>query len=113
MAEIISGTEFAATLVASLRIQAAEFTAMHDLPPTLAVILVGTDPASAIYVRRKIAMSNKVGIRSIERRFDASLTEQVLLEVIAQLNADASVHGILVQLPLPAQINSHQSPRCH
>jgi methylenetetrahydrofolate dehydrogenase (NADP+)/methenyltetrahydrofolate cyclohydrolase len=108
LAEIISGTAFADTLATSLRLQAAEFTAVHHLPPTLAVILVGDDPASAIYVRRKVAMSNAVGIHSIERRFDASLTEYALLDVIAKLNADASVHGILVQLPLPVQINSHR-----
>lgn len=98
----------AAALAATLSDQVAAFAAARGVPPTLAVILVGDDAASAIYVRRKIAMSSKVGIRSIERRFDASLTEGALLDVIAELNTDPLVHGILVQLPLPPQIDSHK-----
>lgn len=98
----------AAALAERLSTQVAEFTSAQGTPPTLAVVLVGDDPASAIYVRRKIAMSNKVGVRSIERRFDATLSEAALLKVIGELNADPEVHGILVQLPLPPQIDSHK-----
>ncbi|MDB5576347.1 MAG: bifunctional methylenetetrahydrofolate dehydrogenase/methenyltetrahydrofolate cyclohydrolase [Bradyrhizobium sp.] len=108
MAETISGTAAAAALAETLSGEVAQFTVAQGVPPTLAVVLVGDDPASAIYVRRKIAMSHKVGIRSIERRFDASLSEMALLAVIDELNADPLVHGILVQLPLPPQIDSHK-----
>ncbi|WP_369819089.1 bifunctional 5,10-methylenetetrahydrofolate dehydrogenase/5,10-methenyltetrahydrofolate cyclohydrolase [Novosphingobium sp. FSW06-99] len=104
----MSGAAMAATLVASLEAEVAHFSARQGFAPTLAVVLVGSDPASAIYVRRKIAQCAKVGIRSIEHRFDATCTERVLLDIIADLNADPQVHGILVQLPLPAQIDSHK-----
>ena len=108
MAEIISGTAMAATLTASLEVEVARFTSLRGFAPTLAVILVGNDAASAIYVQRKIAQCGKVGIRSIEHRFDTTCSERALLDVIADLNADPQVHGILVQLPLPAQIDSHK-----
>jgi methylenetetrahydrofolate dehydrogenase (NADP+)/methenyltetrahydrofolate cyclohydrolase len=77
-------------------------------PPGLAVILVGDDPASAVYVRNKVRACEESGIRSIFDRFDASLTEAALLERIAALNADPSVHGILVQMPLPRHIDPHR-----
>lgn len=108
MVEIISGTAIAASLAGSLSRQVAKFIEVHNFPPTLAVILVGDDPASSIYVRRKIAMCQKVGIRSIQHHFPASLTEIALLDVIAKLNKNPSVHGILVQLPLPPQIDGHK-----
>jgi len=76
------------------------------IDPTLAVILVGSDPASDIYVRRKISECRRVGIRSIERRLPADCDEQALLAMIDALNGDPAVHGILVQLPLPPGIDS-------
>jgi methylenetetrahydrofolate dehydrogenase (NADP+)/methenyltetrahydrofolate cyclohydrolase len=74
----------------------------------LAVILVGDDPASAVYVRNKVRACEESGIRSVFDRFDASLSEAALLERIAALNADPSVHGILVQMPLPRHIDPHR-----
>lgn len=74
-------------------------------PPCLTVILVGEDPASEIYVRNKVAACERIGIRSVARRFPASISEKELLTQIANLNHDPSVDGILVQLPLPKQID--------
>lgn len=82
--------------VAALRAQGIE--------PGLAVILVGSDPASEIYVKRKVTQSKAVGINSFEHRLPDSITEQALLALVDNLNADPEVHGILVQLPLPAHI---------
>lgn len=76
-----------------------------NISPCLAVILVGEDPASQVYVRNKLRTARQVGIKSLEFRFDAQLTELRLLAIIDELNNDPTVHGILVQLPLPAQIN--------
>ncbi|MEC3947364.1 bifunctional 5,10-methylenetetrahydrofolate dehydrogenase/5,10-methenyltetrahydrofolate cyclohydrolase [Sphingobium sp. HWE2-09] len=76
------------------------------IDPTLAVVLVGSDPASDIYVRRKISECRRVGIGSIERRLPADCGEQALLDIIDGLNGDPAVHGILVQLPLPPGIDS-------
>ena len=74
----------------------------------LAVILVGEDPASAVYVRNKVKACADVGIKSVLERYDAAMTESALLERIAALNADPSIHGILVQMPLPQHINPHK-----
>jgi len=76
------------------------------IDPALAVVLVGHDPASEIYVRRKIGECRKAGIGSIEKRLTADCGEQALLDLIDGLNADPAVHGILVQLPLPAGIDA-------
>lgn len=73
--------------------------------PHLAVVLVGEDPASQVYVRNKIRTCESLGIRSTFKRMDASINTDQVLEVVSQLNKDKSVHGILVQLPLPRQIN--------
>jgi methylenetetrahydrofolate dehydrogenase (NADP+) / methenyltetrahydrofolate cyclohydrolase len=76
--------------------------------PGLAVILVGEDPASQVYVRNKVKACADVGFHSILEKYDADLSEQALLERIAALNADATIHGILVQMPLPKHINPHK-----
>lgn len=76
--------------------------------PALAVILIGEHPASQIYVNRKMAACQEVGIISIQKRFLATISEQTLLDEIRALNHDATVDGILVQLPLPAHIDSHK-----
>jgi len=89
--------------------EAARDTAVlcdSGVEPCLAVVLVGDDPASDVYVRSKIRRAQEVGIRSIEHRLDAGTSEDVLLALIARLNADSKVHGILVQMPLPAQIDA-------
>jgi len=80
----------------------------QGITPGLAVILVGEDPASAVYVRNKVAACEKIGMRSWLDRQPANLTEQALLDRVNQLNVDANVHGILVQLPLPEHINTHR-----
>lgn len=74
--------------------------------PSLAVVLVGADPASQVYVRNKVAACREAGITSIEHRLAADTTEAALLALVARLNADDAVDGILVQLPLPARIDS-------
>nr|BFE98056.1 hypothetical protein GCM10020185_85920 [Pseudomonas brassicacearum subsp. brassicacearum] len=75
------------------------------IEPALAVILVGSDPASQVYVRNKILRAEEVGIRSLEHRLPADTSTEQLLILIARLNADRSIHGILLQLPLPAHID--------
>ena len=77
-------------------------------PPTLAVLLIGEDPASQVYVSNKEKACQKVGIRSLSYRLPYNTTTQELLELIAQLNADEEVDGILVQLPLPSHINQQE-----
>src|SRR3546814_2574279 len=106
MASIISGTATAEQLMADLAHDVSNYTQSHGAPPTLAAMLVGDDPASDIYVRRKIEQCRKNRMRSLEHRYGADCTEAELLALIAQLNADPTVHGILVQLPLPKQIDS-------
>jgi methylenetetrahydrofolate dehydrogenase (NADP+)/methenyltetrahydrofolate cyclohydrolase len=104
-ARIIDGKALASTLRAGLvpRVQALD-AAGHR--PGLAVILVGDDPASAIYVRNKVKACEEVGIRSFLIRLAATVSEAELLAHIARLNADAAVHGILVQLPLPKHLDA-------
>ena len=75
------------------------------MTPGLAVILVGEDPASAVYVRNKVKACGETGIHSVFEKYDATLSEAELLARIEALNADASIHGILVQMPLPRHIN--------
>lgn len=102
---IIPGQQIAA----GLRLQVAEEVASlaaQAIVPGLAVVLVGDDPASAIYVRRKVEQCAETGIRSFEYRLDASCSEAALLDQIGRLNREPAVHGILVQLPLPKHIDA-------
>nr|WP_269148375.1 tetrahydrofolate dehydrogenase/cyclohydrolase catalytic domain-containing protein [Rhizorhabdus dicambivorans] len=92
--------------MAGLATDVADFSRAHGMAPTLAAVLVGDDPASRIYVRRKIEQCRKVGLGSIEHRHGADCSEAELLALIDRLNRDPKVHGILVQLPLPPQIDS-------
>ncbi|MDP4590894.1 MAG: bifunctional methylenetetrahydrofolate dehydrogenase/methenyltetrahydrofolate cyclohydrolase FolD, partial [Burkholderiaceae bacterium] len=80
----------------------------QGITPGLAVVLVGEDPASSVYVRHKVAACEKLGIRSWLDRQPADITEQDLLDRVKALNADPTVHGILVQLPLPPHIDAHR-----
>lgn len=105
-AEIIDGKAFAASVRARVAEHVARLRADHDLVPGLAVVLVGEDPASQVYVRSKGKMTVEVGMNSYEHRLDADTSESDLLALIARLNADPSVHGILVQLPLPGHLNA-------
>ena len=93
-------------VAAKLREKVAE--AVKTLPetPTLAVVLVGDDPASQVYVGSKVKFTKETGMRSIERRLPADASEDAVIETVRQLNADADVDGILVQLPLPDHIDS-------
>ena len=104
MADLIDGTALAARLVEATAADVAALKA-RGIHPALAVVLVGQDPASEVYVRRKVRECAKAGITSIEHRLPASCGEHDLLMLIAQLNADPAVHGILVQLPLPPAID--------
>jgi len=103
-AKIIDGKAFAAGLRARIAAQSARLKAAHDLVPGLAVVLVGDDPASDVYVRAKSADARECGFHAQEFRLPTATGEAELLARIAALNADKSVHGILVQFPVPAQI---------
>jgi len=106
-ARIIDGTRMAAALRARVAAEVARLASEHGLTPGIAVVQVGADPASQVYVRSKGKAVCEAGMRAIDRTLPASTSEAELLGVIAELNADASVHGILVQLPLPKQIDAH------
>ncbi|MDP7575326.1 MAG: bifunctional methylenetetrahydrofolate dehydrogenase/methenyltetrahydrofolate cyclohydrolase FolD [Pseudomonadales bacterium] len=107
MTEIIDGKAFAAELRARVAAAVSSLESSHGLIPGLAVVLVGEDPASEVYVRNKGKQTVEVGMASFEHRLSDQTTEGELLVLIDQLNSDPTVHGILVQLPLPAQINTH------
>lgn len=104
-AKIIDGKEFAA----SVRVKVAEHVERlktdHGITPGLAVVLVGEDPASQVYVRSKGKQTVEVGMNSYEHKLDVDTAEAELLALIEQLNNDPAVHGILVQLPLPGHLN--------
>jgi methylenetetrahydrofolate dehydrogenase (NADP+)/methenyltetrahydrofolate cyclohydrolase len=102
--KIIDGKAFAENLRARLARQTAALKAEHGLIPGLAAVLVGTDPASEVYVRSKAKATRAAGMNSFEHRLPATIDEAALLELVRLLNADPAVHGILVQLPLPKQI---------
>ncbi len=103
MAKILRGKQVAAEMQAEMKKEVQRLKDEHGLVPGLAVVLVGDNPASVSYVTGKHRDCAELGIHSVDRRFDADLSEEDLLEVVAQFNADDSVHGILVQLPLPGQ----------
>jgi methylenetetrahydrofolate dehydrogenase (NADP+) / methenyltetrahydrofolate cyclohydrolase len=105
-AKVIDGKAFAAKVRAEVAAHVARLREEQGLQPGLAVVLVGEDPASQVYVRNKHASTVEVGMASFEHRLDASTSEADLLALIDQLNADPKVHGILVQLPLPGHLNS-------
>lgn len=107
MAEVIDGKQIAEQLLAAVASSVEEVVRLCEMRPALAVVLVGEDPASDIYVRRKLAACRKVGILSREFRLSAATGSTELLALIDQLNSDPEVHGILVQLPLPAHINAN------
>jgi len=103
----IDGTAIAREVRAEVARRAARLAAAGEVPG-LAVILVGDDPASQVYVRNKVKACAEVGIRSIHETHPADLAESELLRRIAAFNRDASVHGILVQMPLPPQISAQR-----
>ena len=105
MSSVIDGKQFADDLCEKLKAEVTELEAQHQLLPCIAVVLVGEDPASQVYVRNKVRRCEQLGIRSIEHRLCDDTTEEALLALIDELNNDTAVHGILVQLPVPEQIN--------
>ena len=104
-AKIIDGKAFAAVLRGRVAGQVAALKASHGLTPGLAVVLVGEDPASQVYVRNKGKQTVEAGMNSWEHRMAADVGQDAVLAKVAELNADAAVHGILVQLPLPEQVD--------
>ncbi|HEX7638454.1 MAG TPA: bifunctional methylenetetrahydrofolate dehydrogenase/methenyltetrahydrofolate cyclohydrolase FolD [Burkholderiaceae bacterium] len=106
-AQPIDGVALSKTLRAEIAQRAAALTA-RGRQPGLAVILVGDDPASATYVKNKVKACADAGVRSVFEKYDADLAEAALLERLAALNADPTVHGILVQMPLPRHIDPHK-----
>ena len=102
--KVIDGKAFSNGLVERMAAAAAGLAGQIGRAPALAVVLVGEDPASAVYVRNKIERTTAAGMRSIEKRLDASTSQEELLAIIDQMNRDDDIDGILVQLPLPPQM---------
>jgi len=107
-ARIIDGKALAEDLFTKVAAEAARLTKDHGFTPGLAVVLVGNNPASGIYVRSKSMRTVAAGMRATTHKLSETITEAELLRTIQQLNDDPTVHGILVQLPLPRQIDPHQ-----
>ena len=104
-ADVIDGKEFSARVRSKVTEGVAKLVDAHGIKPGLAVVLVGEDPASQVYVRSKGKQTVEAGMNSYEHRLDASTSESDLLGLISKLNDDPEVHGILVQLPLPNHLN--------
>jgi methylenetetrahydrofolate dehydrogenase (NADP+)/methenyltetrahydrofolate cyclohydrolase len=104
-AQLLDGVALSKKIRTEITARAAIVTA-KGTRPGLAVIVVGDNPASAVYVRNKVKACEEVGFHSVLERYDAEMNEEALLARIATLNADPAIHGILVQLPLPAHIAS-------
>ena len=100
-AKIIDGKQIAADLRASTKDLVSEFVDRYNNPPTLAVVLVGEDPASQVYVKTKTKMAKEIGMNVEDHFFEKTVSETELLNLINQLNTSKDVNGILVQLPLP------------
>ncbi len=105
VAQVIDGKAFAAKVRAQVADQVAKLKEENSITPGLAVVLVGEDPASQVYVRSKGKQTVEVGMNSYEHKLDADTSEDDLLALIDKLNNDPAVHGILVQLPLPKHLN--------
>jgi methylenetetrahydrofolate dehydrogenase (NADP+) / methenyltetrahydrofolate cyclohydrolase len=107
--QILSGKEVAAKVLAEVKAGVAALRAKTGVQPTLAVILVGDDPASQIYVRNKKRAADEVGIGARDFLFPGGSTQAELLDTIRKINADSSIHGILLQLPLPKGMDEDQA----
>ena len=105
-ASILDGKSFAASIRKKVAEHVARLKNEHGVTPGLAVVLVGEDPASQVYVRSKGKQTVEVGMASFEHKLAPDISEADLLDLITKLNADPEIHGILVQLPLPAHLNS-------
>lgn len=105
MALLLDGKQLAATMQKEIAAEATDFAQQHGIKPGLAAVLVGDNPASQVYVRNKRKACEKAGLDSWLHELPKETTQQKLLSLVDQLNADTRVHGILVQLPLPPQID--------
>ena len=105
VAQIIDGKMFAASVREKVGGHVARLKSEHNIVPGLAVVLVGEDPASQVYVRSKGKQTVEVGMKSVEHKLKAETSESDLLALIKLLNNDVTIHGILVQLPLPKHLN--------
>ena len=104
-ADLIDGKKIAGALRAQIATRVGVLKSDHNLTPGLAVVLVGEDPASQVYVRNKGIATKEVGMNSLEFRLPADTSQDALLDKVRALNEDAAVHGVLVQFPVPAQIS--------
>ena len=107
-ATIIDGKAIATSLRGKIAGEVARLQQAHGVTPGIAVVLVGEDPASSVYVRSKSKMVAEAGMRAFDHKLPASTSEAELLSLVAKLNADGAVNGILVQLPLPPQIDAQK-----
>ncbi len=108
LARILDGRRIADDLLDALKTRVDARVAAGKLPPTLAVVLVGSDPASVVYVRNKRRAAEKVGIKAYDFNLPEATTETELAALIDRLNADPKIHGILIQLPLPGIPDAHR-----
>lgn len=108
MTQLIDGKQISASVVEQLAIDTHDFIAEFGVTPGLAVVLVGDDPASQVYVRNKVKQATAAGFNSTEHRLPVDTGQAELNALVEQLNNDHSVHGILVQLPLPKQLNESE-----
>ena len=106
MTEIIDGKIVAEDVVQTVKRFTAELTGKHGVQPGLAVVIVGEDPASQVYVSSKGKKAKECGFLSVQHTLPAETSEADLLKLIGELNADKTIHGILVQLPLPDHVDS-------
>lgn len=107
-AQLIKGTEVAAQIREELKKEIAELKAKHNLVPGLATVLVGSDPASQVYVGAKEKTCHELGIYSERHDLPENITQKELIDLIEKLNKDPKIHGILVQLPLPKHLNEEE-----
>ena len=107
MAEIIDGRACAEEIRKSVATHVSDLKTNHSITPGLAVVLIGEDPASQVYVRSKKKQTIEAGMESYDYHLDSNIDEQQLVDLIYKLNADPNVHGILVQLPLPESMDSN------
>jgi methylenetetrahydrofolate dehydrogenase (NADP+) / methenyltetrahydrofolate cyclohydrolase len=107
-AHILDGKTIGAQLRGKIAGEVSRLKSAHGLTPGIAVVLVGADPASEVYVRTKSKAVAEAGMRAIDRKLPATTSEAELLALVDELNKDPDVHGILVQLPLPPQVDSHK-----
>jgi len=105
MARLIDGKAFGETVREKVAAEVARLKAEHNLTPGLAVVLVGDDPASQVYVRNKGEQTEAAGMLSVTHRLPAETSQAALLKLVAELNADKDIHGILVQFPVPDHID--------